>query len=194
MKTQTTLLTPILRSDLQQSLNSKNIDPSTLSTFQRILLTTNGTITDMLEAYFFEPIQLIKLSEELVKSDREFLPMQLKPGTEVIDRKILLRGRISRKNYIYAESIIVLNTLDEHFKNELLKNQKPIGKIWLEKRVEMFKEIIDSGKYPANELAHYFNIEPSENLLGRTYCTISNQKYTTMITEKFPESYFLKNF
>jgi len=194
MKNQPALSTPMLRNDLQQSLNRSQIDPSALSTFQRILLTTNGTVTDMLEAYFWEPIQLVKLSEELVKSDREFLPLELKPGTEVIERRILLRGSISRKNYIYAESLILLDNLDEHFRNELLKNQTPIGKIWLEKRVETFKEIIDSGKYPANELAPYFNIEPSENLLFRTYCVVSNLKYTMMITEKFPESYFLKKF
>jgi chorismate-pyruvate lyase len=84
---------------------------------------------------------IVKLSEELVKSDREFLPLELKPGTEVIERRILLRGSISRKNYIYAESLILLDNLDEHFRNELLKNQTPIGKIWLEKRVETLKKL-----------------------------------------------------
>lgn len=192
MKTQTTLLTPILRSHLEESLNRTHIDPAALSTFQRILLTTDGTVTDMLEAYLCEQIQLVKLSEDLVKTSYFIPPMEIEEGTEFIERKILLRGRISRKNYIYAESIIVLDRLEDNFRNELVNTKTPIGKLWFEKRVETFKEIIDSGKYPARELSQYFNIDPEENLFFRTYCVRSNQKYTMMITEKFPESYFLK--
>lgn len=192
MKTQTSLLTPILRSHLEESLNRTHIDPAALSTFQRILLTTDGTVTDMLEAYLCEQIQLVKLSEDLVKTSYFIPPMEIEEGTEFIERKILLRGRISRKNYIYAESIIVLDRLEDNFRNELVNTKTPIGKLWFEKRVETFKEIIDSGKYPARELSQYFNIDPEENLFFRTYCVRSNQKYTMMITEKFPESYFLK--
>ncbi|TGO03141.1 4-hydroxybenzoate synthetase [Candidatus Thiomargarita nelsonii] len=148
-----------MRNDLQQSLNRSHIDPSALSTFQRILLTTDGTVTDMLESYFSEQIP------------QDIPVMHLKKGTEVIDREILLRGRISRKNYIYAESIVVIDRLDEDFRNELLKTKTPIGKLWLEHRIESFKEIVDSGKEPAPEkLAHYFRIEPNINLLFRTYC------------------------
>jgi chorismate-pyruvate lyase len=146
----------------------------------------------MLEAYLCEQIQLVKLSEDLVKTSYYIPPMEIDEGTEFVERKILLRGRISRKNYIYAESIIVLDRLEDSFRNELINTKTPIGKLWFEKRVETFKEIIDSGKYPARELSQYFNIDPEENLFFRTYCVRSNQKYTMMITEKFPESYFLK--
>jgi len=184
-----------MRIDLQQSLNRSHIDPSALSTFQRILLTTDGTVTDMLESYFYEPIQLIKLSETLKPVAQDIPVMYLKKGTEVIDREILLRGRISRKNYIYAESIVVIERLDEDFRNELLKTKTPIGKLWLEHRIESFKEIVDSGKEPAHEkLAHYFRIEQNTNLLFRSYCVFTNRQATMMITEKFPESFFLNAF
>jgi chorismate-pyruvate lyase len=184
-----------MRNDLQQSLNRSHIDPSALSTFQRILLTTDGTVTDMLEAYLSEPIQLVKLSEALIPIPQDIAVMRLKKGTEVIDREILLRGRISRKNFIYAESIVVIERLDKDFRNELLNTKTPMGKLWLEHRVESFKEIVDSGTEPANEkLAHYFRIEPNTNLLFRTYCVFSNRLATMMITEKFPESFFLNTF
>ncbi|NEP34999.1 chorismate pyruvate-lyase family protein, partial [Moorena sp. SIO3B2] len=67
----------------------------------------------------------------------------------------------------------------------------PIGKIWREQRFETFKEIVDTGKKPANELADYFQIEPEANLLFRTYCVFSNRQSVMMISEYFPESYFL---
>ncbi|MBC6472008.1 MAG: DUF98 domain-containing protein [Hormoscilla sp. GM102CHS1] len=181
-----------MRDDLSQSLNRSQIDKSALSTFQRILLTTDGTVTYMLEAYFFESIQLVKLSEELVILGRDIPPMDLQQGTEVLERKILLQGKISRRNYIYAESLLVLDRMDEKFREELLKTQTPIGQIWRAQRVESFKEIIDTGKETANNISGYFNIEAGENFLFRTYCVWSNRKPTMMITEKFPESSFKK--
>ena len=182
-----------MRDDLSQSLNRSHIDPLALSRFQRILLTTDGTVTDMLEAYLFEQIQLVKLSEKLVSLDEDIPAMELEKGAEVVERKILLQGRISRRNYIYAESILALERLEEKFRKELLETKTPIGKIWLAQRVETFKEILDTGKELANELSTYFKIEPESNLLFRRYCVFSNRKSTIMITEKFPESSFLKD-
>ena len=185
----------IMRNDLQNSLNRHHIEPSSLSIFQRILLTTDGTVTDILESYLSEPIQLVKLSEALITLPQDIPAMQLEKGAEVIDRKILLRGRISRKNFIFADSIIALERLDEDFRNALLKTKITIGKLWLEHRIESFKEIVDSGKETANEeLSHYFQLEQNINLLFRTYCVFSNNQAIMMITEKFPENYFLNAF
>jgi chorismate-pyruvate lyase len=184
-----------MRNDLQKSLNRHHIEPSSLSIFQRILLTTDGTVTDILESYLSEPIQLVKLSEALITLEQDIPAMQLKTGAEVIKRKILLRGRISRKTFIFADSIIVLDRLDEDFRNELLKTKTPIGKLWLEHRIESFKEIVDSGKEaPTEELSHYFQLQPNINLFFRTYCVFSNSQAIMMITEKFPENYFINAF
>ncbi|WP_392532269.1 chorismate--pyruvate lyase family protein [Nostoc sp. C117] len=170
------------------------IDPAVLSIFQRILLTNNGTITDLIEIYMGESIKVKKLSENILKLNNELLPMQLNEGAKVLDRKILLQGGISGRNYIYAESIIALERLDEQIREDLLTTKKPIGKVWLENKVEIFKETLETGKMSAQELAPYFDIAPEENLLFRTYCVLSNRNYTMMITEKFPESYFIRQF
>ena len=183
----------ILRTDLQESLNHHHINLQELSVFQRILLTTDGTVTNTLEAYLFEPIQVVKLSEKLTSVSQDVSFIQLKQGEEVIDRKILLRGKLSGRNFLYAESIIVTDRLDKKFREELLTTKNPIGKVWLDQKIETFKEIVDSGKEPANGLAEYFNIEREEKMIFRTYCVLSNRKYVMMITEKFPESYFLKD-
>jgi hypothetical protein len=50
----------LLRYDLDESLTRSHIEPSRLSAFQRILLTTDGTLTEILEAYLFEPIQIVR--------------------------------------------------------------------------------------------------------------------------------------
>jgi chorismate-pyruvate lyase len=181
----------MLRTDLQRSLSQSHIDPSSLSTFQRIILTTDGTLTDILEAYIFEQIRVVKLSETLSSASEDIEVLELKKNTDIIDRKVLLQGKISRKNFIYAESIIIPERLDENFREELLKSRTPIGRLWLEYRMETFKEIIDSKKRMAGELASHFNIQPKDYLFSRTYRVFSGRRPALMITEMFPESYFL---
>lgn len=192
-KNKASLPTTILRDDSQEYPSRNHIEPSNLSTFQRILLTTNGTVTDMLECYVFEQIRVIKLVEKLVSLAHDIPMMDLKEGTEVLVRKILLQGKISRKNFIYGDSIIVPEKLDERFRKALLETKIPIGKLWFEMRVETFKEVLDTSKEFAEDLADYFHIEPHDNLLSRTYRVVNNRKPIMMITEKFPENYFLED-
>ena len=171
-----------------------HIEPSRLSAFQRILLTTDGTLTEILEAYLLEPIQIVKLSEEIILTTQDIPPLDLKSGSEVIERKVLLQGKISRKNFIYAESLLVHERLKPKFRDELLKSKIPMGRLWLEHRIETFKEIIDSSQQLAENLSSYFKIQTEDRMLSRTYRVFSNHQPIMMITEKFPENYFLKDF
>jgi chorismate-pyruvate lyase len=181
-----------MKNDLQKTLKHNHIDLSNLSYLQRIILITDGTLTNILEAYVLEHIQVLKISEKVEVTTKEIPILDLEVGSEVIDRKIFLQGENTKKNFLYAESKIVLGRLDEDFKNGLLKSQTPIGHLWLKFRLETFKEIIESGKEPANELSAYFiDTQPKDQLLFRTYRVFSNRKPIMMITEKFPESYFI---
>jgi len=183
----------LMRSDLDKSLARSHIEPSKVSPFQRILLTTDGTLTEILEAYLFEPILIVKLSEEIILTTQDIPPLGLKSGSEVIERKVLLQGKISRKNFIYAESVLVHERLEPKFRDELLKSKIPMGRLWLEHKIETFKEIIDSSQQLAENLSNYFKIQTEDRMLSRTYRVFSNHQPIMIITEKFPENYFLKD-
>lgn len=176
---------------MHDSLNYNQLEPVELSTFQRILLVTDGTLTKILEAYLTEQLQVVKLSEEIVNITKDILHLDIKTGCEVIKRNILLKGQISEHNWLYAESIIVIERLEKKFRDKLIKSHVPIGKLWIEYKAETFKEIIISAREPANDLADYFDISPEEKMLYRTYRVFSRQQPVMMITEKFPESYFV---
>ena len=178
------------RPELEESLKKSHIDPAKLSVFQRIILTTDGTLTEILEAYLSEKIRLVKLSEIIEPVTQNISLLDINCGQEVIARKILLRGKISRNNWVYAESILVPDRLDEKLKNGLLVSQEPMGRLWLEHRLETFKEIVDSAREPAEDLADYFKIEKSDKLLSRTYRVFSGRRPIILITEKFPETFY----
>ena len=183
-----------MRQDLNRSLIRNHIDPSKLSTLQRIVLTTDGTLTEILEAYLFEKIRIVKLSEGTVSITQDIPPLAIEQGSEVIERKVLLQGKISRKNFIYAESVLVTDRLDEKFKNELLYSKTPLGRLWLEHKLETFKEIIDTAEETAEKLLAYFPLQPEDKIFSRTYRVFSQRQPIMTITEKFPASYFQAGF
>ncbi|MFZ4665274.1 MAG: chorismate--pyruvate lyase family protein [Prochlorotrichaceae cyanobacterium] len=182
-----------LRPDLQESLAHSHINPARLSTFQRIILTTDGTLTEILEAYLYEKIKLVKLAEAMMPLAENLPILSVEAGTPVIQRRILLQGKISHRNWVYAESVIVPDRLDERYRERLLKSEESIGRLWLEHRVETFKEIVDSNREVSGDRAEYFRIHPTDLLLSRTYRVFSHGQPIMMITEKFPETFFLED-
>ncbi|WP_349648714.1 chorismate pyruvate-lyase family protein [Candidatus Parabeggiatoa sp. HSG14] len=183
-------ITDVFKTDLHESLKDKQIDPSMLSPFQKILLIADGTLTNILEVFLNEPIGVIKLSEEIISVTEDILPLEIKVGTEVMKRQILLQGKISQQNWLYANSMIVLKRVEEKFRKKLIESHIPIGKLWVKHKTETFKEIVNYAKEPAGYLSDYFEIKEADKLLSRTYRVFSNRQPVMMITEKFPDNYF----
>ncbi|MFN9646406.1 MAG: chorismate pyruvate-lyase family protein [Cyanobacteriota bacterium] len=181
---------PLLRHDLEESLERRAINPLTLSAFQRILLTTDGTVTEILEAFSGESIRVVKLHQDVTTLERAVASLELPWGEPVLRRSILLQGHMSLVNFLYADSIIALNRLTEGVRDGLLTSKKGIGMLILEHRIETFKEILDCGIEPAAGLADYFQVEAEASLIYRTYRMLSGGRPIMVITEKFPSSYF----
>jgi len=180
----------MMRQDLEQSLLRRSINPLTLSAFQRILLTTDGTVTEILEAFCGESIRVVKLFQEVSLLDRAISSLELPWGRHVLRRSILLQGRMSLVNFLYADSVIALDRLDPGVRDGLLQSKKPIGTLILEHRIETFKEILDCGREPAGPIAHYFEIDETTSVIFRSYRMITHGRPIMLITEKFSETYF----
>ncbi len=177
----------LMRTDLWRSLRGSPIDPSQLSSFQRILLTTDGMVTEMLEANYWERMVVERLFQEDYALENEIADLECKPGEHVLDRRILLRGRISHLARIYAESIIVCDRLPEFILDGLLNSSKPIGLLILENRLETFREILGCVREEARDCATHFGIDSSDSLIARRYRVIAQGQPIMLITEKFPE-------
>ena len=179
--------TPLLRETIEQC----DIDYANLSPFQRVLLNADGTLTTLLEAYLLEKLQLIKLSEEIHPIQEDIAPLAIYSGREVMVRKIFLHGTNTEKNWLYAESMIVPDRLEKKLRDSLIQSKTPMGKLWLDNKMELFKNIISLRRELANDLSTPFEVERSDMLLTRSYLVYSNRKPIMLITEKFPESYYM---
>lgn len=178
----------LMREDLQRSLVGGPVDPGNLTPFQRILLTTDGLVTEMLEANYWERMIVDRIFQEGREAIHAIPELDCAPGEFILNRRILLRGRMSHVARIYAESIIMRDRLPEPIRIGLETSQKPIGHLILENRLETFREILGCVKEKAGALAGYFNnILPTDYLIARRYRVIVGGQPIMLITEKFPE-------
>src|SRR5438270_10673249 len=105
--------------NVQLSLVERAVRPLKRTPLQRILLVTDGTVTEILEAYTGESMRLVKLLEEVQTLGEPLETLKAQPGEEVLRRHILLQGKMSLTNYLYADSYIAIDRLDETLKNGL---------------------------------------------------------------------------
>ncbi len=164
-----------------------NIDMKKLSPFQRIILTTNGTLTNVIEAIFLERMKLVKLAEKTFMNLETGGPLHLHGGETLIERVILLKGEESQHNYLYAESHIVVDRLDQETKDDLLLRHIPIGQIWIDRQIELNKKFIHYSVEPAGEYAKHFGVEKNDVLFTRTYVVYTHRKPVFIITERYPD-------
>jgi chorismate-pyruvate lyase len=180
--------------DRQTSKQPEHHFLASLSLFQKVLLITDGTVTELLEQYLNEAIKVIKLYEGTEGSIKQLSeihqPLVDVQNLPVLKRITLLQGQKTHNNWVYAESTVLLNNLAQGFREDLMHSREPIGKLWSKYRIETYKSIIAAGREQAGELAAHFKIQANDAMISRTYTVYSGNKLIMVITEKFPQQFF----
>jgi len=156
----------------------------------RILLTTDGTLTHILEAYAAEPVYLVKLSHALVTDPSVRAGAGLDGDERALRRIILLKGSRTDNTFIYADSVVMLDRLPDEVACGLLETDTPIGKLLFSCRAETFREIIVMDEEEDPDVARHFGMGRSDLLLTRTYQIVFEDRPIARITEKFPKASF----
>lgn len=165
-------------------------DPLPLTRFQRMLVGTDGTVTHILEAYADEPVEVVKLLQVFDTSNEGDGHLALLPDDKVLRRRVVLRGRRSRRNLLYAEAVVVAERVDPAFLDGVVGTGKPIGLLLAEHRTETFREILEVGRQPAGPAGAHFGLDATEELIFRTYRIVANRHPIILITERFPPDFF----
>lgn len=158
-----------------------------LSLFQKILLTTDGTVTDLISLYKGETIKVDIIDQEIVFADA---PAYLQCGREalLLKRIVLLKGPSG--SHVYAESIFVIERLSENIRERLLETNLPIGLLWKEERLESYREILTYYIEREDKVSALLGQPAGSDLLSRTYLIHNKQSVLGAITEKFPFTSF----
>jgi chorismate-pyruvate lyase len=162
-----------------------DIDAGALTPLQLILLITDGTLTEILEAYFLERIELVKISERMLTIGECDAPLAGESGEPVMERKINLRGARSGMNYVHADSLVLVNRLDPSFHSELLGTDIPLGRLWRHHRLETWKDLVSIERRDARELHVHLDCDEDTPILARAYDVFSSRKLVMRIAEYF---------
>jgi chorismate-pyruvate lyase len=147
---------------------------SELPAFLRVLLTTDGTVTKSLEAYFWEPVSVFSVSQGLQVLHFDAPNLNRKAGSTLISRRVELRGKTSCRIYASAESLICDERLPVKLKTELNAQRLGVGELLRECGLETYREILGVGQSERGDS------------VWRTYRIVMEHHPFIQITEHFP--------
>lgn len=164
-----------------------NQNEHSLSLFQKILLSTDGTVTDLIGLYTGEAIRVKKLGQSI---EMQAAPESLRCAgpVKILNRKILLSG--ATNNYLYADSVFVFERFSKSIQDQLLSTDRPIGLMWKEERLETYREIVAHEVAAAADIAEHFGLSPTAPFVSRTYLIHHKGLPLGAITEKWPLAIF----
>jgi chorismate-pyruvate lyase len=158
-----------------------------LSLFQKVLLSTDGTVTDLIALYTGESIRVTKVEQVLDVGTAPAL-LDCEGSVQLLRRKILLSG--VRSNYLYADSLFVFDRFSTATRQQLLHTDRPIGLLWNEARLETYREVVAHEVAACPDIAPYFSLADNALFVSRTYVIYRLSKPLGAITEKWPLNLF----
>ncbi|HEY0196190.1 MAG TPA: chorismate lyase [Methanobacterium sp.] len=157
-----------------------------LSSAQKILLTTDGSVTAILDVLTGH-VDITTLKQEFVPADKEMARnLNIEEGDTVNYRVVIIK---SEEPLIYAISLVPLDRLDNDFKEDLIRADIPIGRILKKHNIESRREIKSIFVEEADEkLKEIFKTDSP--FLSRTYNIIHHDEILIWLKEMFPYSLF----
>lgn len=156
-----------------------------LSPVQKILLTTDGSITRIFEALTGEEVSVETEEQKVIPASDEIVKLaNISAGEDVNYRVVNLKN--SNGVLVHATSYAPMKRIPDEFKDKITKADTPIGKIMSELKIEARREIVSCSVVKADKrLAELFGVAEDSNLLQRNYNIIHKNEILLNITEIF---------
>ncbi|NHI94121.1 MAG: DUF98 domain-containing protein [Candidatus Lokiarchaeota archaeon] len=180
--------------------NKKKILPvreEELSPLHRILLHTSTTVTEVLRQWTNSNIVIVKppintcfLYDDLKKHKLYFECIDVRKNGEdkFWLREVILRNANTKRNLVYAFSLINLQNISKRVYYKLEHTDYGIGMIIEQERLETYREIEEFKKIKVKEFIFFRKIFPSANkyILHRAYNMFHDKKLWFTINEYYP--------
>ncbi|OEC84451.1 MULTISPECIES: chorismate lyase [Methanobacterium] len=163
-------------------------DIGNLSSAQKILLATDGSVTTILDVLKGH-INVETLVQEFKEADdAQSQDLGINKGDTINYRTVVMSHK-PEEPLIHAISLTPVDKLTNNFKEDLLKADIPIGRILRKYNIESRREVTHIGfEDPDEELKSIFNTDST--MLTRVYNIIYKDEILIQIKETFPYSLF----
>jgi len=179
--------------DIAQAIREIESQVGRISPVQKILLGTDGSVTQLLESVTGKNVVIRTLVQKVIPADREIADnLSIAEGDPVNYRIVEIRTGDTGDVLIYAISHTPLSRLSPEFRDDLMKADIPIGRIIKQHHIEARRQILNARVLQAtDETGRIFSIARKEPVLSRQYQIIHAGKPLIFIEEQFPYNRFL---
>jgi chorismate-pyruvate lyase len=118
---------------------------SDLPPFLRALLVTDGTVTKILEAYFWEQVAVDTLEQRFEPALEPVPWIAVDVGDRCLIRDARLRGVGSGRSFAEAFSLIRVELIPPEFRQRLIDREIGIGVLIRDSGLESYREVLDVG-------------------------------------------------
>ncbi len=159
-----------------------------LPPFLRTLLVADGTVTKALEAYFWEPVDVHQLMQQLQHHSEPIEGLAYQPGDPLLRREVRLDGRDSGRCYALARSFLALESLPAHFAEAIVNGKMGIGELLREQGVETYRDIVNLHYHRRDSLDDERLQTLDDDIISRSYRISVSRVPAILVTEYFPIS------
>jgi chorismate-pyruvate lyase len=169
-----------------QRSSVQRINLRLLTAYQRALLVLDGTVTNFIEAWTMDPINIICLGQAVQVLSERHAELGAASGERVLARSVILEGRYSRHFHAHAISLIALGRLPEQLRRALEKEEAGIGQILRANELETRREILWFGREQLADLPAGVRSRWPGEFIVRTYRIHADGYPIMLISERFP--------
>lgn len=155
-----------------------------LSPTARLLLTSDGSMTQMLEALTFSSASMVVEKQELLPAGHPLPELINRADTkEVLAREAWLYA--GGKKLIYAHSLLTVSEENDRAINSIKETNKPLGKVLREDCVKTLRTSCKIGKVRSSSISTSLGIDPETLLWARYYKLNTDSGIDGIIFELF---------
>ncbi|GMW07919.1 MAG: chorismate pyruvate-lyase family protein [Gammaproteobacteria bacterium] len=180
---------PLARVYVAQAARPAAIEPveaAALEALQRALLVIDGTVTQFIEAWALEPVDVLRLDQHELRLTEADPWLALDAGADVMRRQVMLCGAQSGRFFAWADSRIATGRIDADLRRGLQSEGGGIGRILIDAGLESRREPLWFGRdRPADVPPEVSARHPGEFLV-RSYRLLVAGRPLMLITERFP--------
>jgi chorismate-pyruvate lyase len=169
----------------EQPGQKRVLEMADLPPILRAVVATDGTVTRLLEAYFWKPLYVRVMRQDFIRAD----PFESGVEEEVVSREVMI-GFPGGRVLLWAKSFILLRALEpslvKALREESAEERIGIGALLRRGHVETYREHCSLEIKTAGELASKLETEPDDPVVERVYRVHRDQQPFIELTETFP--------
>ena len=158
-----------------------------LSPVARLLLTSDGSMTQMLEALNLSAVSMIIKRQEILSA--QSLKMTV---PEVSERALAREALLATENrsLIFAHSLLFSNNEDSCSLESIMETEKPLGRMFIGDKIKTLRDGLKIGQVSSPDIAAHFDVPADATLWGRYYNLSTDRGLSGIIFELFSPHLF----